>query len=377
MLRKDKVLLSLHKLCENITLKDLQSEKAGFTTIEVANNSSLDRSNTSKELNNLFNEKKVIKIPGKPILFLHAGIIENLIGHTLDNAEFSISNCNELLKSSKNDLEDIFSTLLGHDSSLKLAIEKAKSAILYPPKGLNTLLIGPTGVGKSTFAETMYKYAVESKVFSSESKFVVFNCAEYAENANLLLSNLFGYVKGSFTGANKDKFGIVAQADGGILFLDEIHRLPPEGQEMLFLLMDKGIYRRLGESDIVHKATVFIVCATTEDIHSSLLGTFLRRIPVTINLPALQDRSLKERLSLIKYFFIIESKYTNATIRVHKDVIKSLLLYDCFGNIGQLKSDIQLMSARAFLNYKTGLKENIEIDLSLVPDYIYWSFKIE
>ncbi|MCI0940668.1 sigma 54-interacting transcriptional regulator [Clostridioides difficile] len=371
MLRKDKVLLSLHKLCENMTLKDLQSDKTGFTTIEIANHSSLDRSNTSKELNNLYNEKKVLKISGKPILFLHASIIENLIGRTLNSDEFSINNCNELLKSSKNDSEDIFSTLLGHDSSLKLPIEKAKSAILYPPKGLNTLLIGPTGVGKSTFAETMYKYAVESKIFSSESKFVVFNCAEYAENANLLLSNLFGYVKGSFTGANKDKFGIVAQADGGILFLDEIHRLPPEGQEMLFLLMDKGIYRRLGESDIVHKANVFIVCATTEDIHSSLLGTFLRRIPVTINLPALQDRSLKERLSLIKYFFIIESKYTNATIKVHKDVIKSLLLYDCFGNIGQLKSDIQLMSARAFLNYKTGLKDNIEIDLSLVPDYIY------
>ncbi|HBF1430826.1 TPA: sigma-54-dependent transcriptional regulator, partial [Clostridioides difficile] len=130
MLRKDKVLLSLHKLCENMTLKDLQSDKTGFTTIEIANHSSLDRSNTSKELNNLYNEKKVLKISGKPILFLHASIIENLIGRTLNSDEFSINNCNELLKSSKNDSEDIFSTLLGHDSSLKLPIEKAKSAIL-------------------------------------------------------------------------------------------------------------------------------------------------------------------------------------------------------------------------------------------------------
>lgn len=107
MLRKDKVLLSLHKLCENMTLKDLQSDKTGFTTIEIANHSSLDRSNTSKELNNLYNEK-VLKISGKPILFLHASIIENLIGRTLNSDEFSINNCNELLKSSKNDSEDIF-----------------------------------------------------------------------------------------------------------------------------------------------------------------------------------------------------------------------------------------------------------------------------
>ncbi|HGT1497395.1 TPA: hypothetical protein ACMWA8_001361 [Clostridioides difficile] len=91
MLRKDKVLLSLHKLCENMTLKDLQSDKTGFTTIEIANHSSLDRSNTSKELNNLYNEKKVLKISGKPILFLHASIIENLIGRTLNSDEFSIN----------------------------------------------------------------------------------------------------------------------------------------------------------------------------------------------------------------------------------------------------------------------------------------------
>ncbi len=114
-----------------------------------------------------------------------------------------------------------------------------------------------------------------------------------------------------------------------------------------------------------------LLCVPQQKIYILLCLGLFKKNPVTINLPALQDRSLKERLSLIKYFFIIESKYTNATIKVHKDVIKSLLLYDCFGNIGQLKSDIQLMSARAFLNYKTGLKDNIEIDLSLVPDYIY------
>ncbi|MBE3592763.1 MAG: sigma 54-interacting transcriptional regulator [Thermoanaerobacter sp.] len=62
-----------------------------------------------------------------------------------------------------------------------------------------------------------------------------------------MLSQLFGYVKGAFTGAVAEKKGIIDEADGGVLFLDEVHCLPAEGQEMLFTLIDKGIYRRMGE----------------------------------------------------------------------------------------------------------------------------------
>ena len=67
---------------------------------------------------------------------------------------------------------------------------------------------------------------------------------------------------------------MVAQANGGILFLDEVHRLPPDGQEILFQLIDKGKYRRMGETDTTHDAQVMIIAATTEDIETSLLGTF-------------------------------------------------------------------------------------------------------
>ncbi|MCB6567183.1 sigma-54 factor interaction domain-containing protein, partial [Desulfovibrio desulfuricans] len=83
------------------------------------------------------------------------------------------------------------------------------------------------------------------------------------DNPQLLTGMLFGYIKGAFTGANEDKEGLVKEADGGILFLDEIHRLSVEGQEMLFLLMDKGIYRRIGDSSRVNQAKVLIIGATT------------------------------------------------------------------------------------------------------------------
>lgn len=73
------------------------------------------------------------------------------------------------------------------------------------------------------------------------------------------MSELFGYAKGSFTGADSNKTGLVERANKGILFLDEIHRLPSEGQEMLFQLMDSGKYRKMGDSTQEWKANVLIV----------------------------------------------------------------------------------------------------------------------
>lgn len=164
-----------------------------------------------------------------------------------------------------------FNRIIGFDASLKPQIQQAKAAILYPPHGLHTLILGPTGVGKSNMAEAMYEFAVETGTLQKEAPFIIFNCADYAENPQLLLSQLFGHVKGAFTGAVVSKEGLVEKADGGILFLDEVHRLPPEGQELLYFLMDKGKFRRMGETDTERTANVLIIAATTEDIESSIV----------------------------------------------------------------------------------------------------------
>ncbi len=142
-----------------------------------------------------------------------------------------------------------FENIIGFDGSLKPVIEQAKAAVMYPPNGLHTLLLGPTGVGKSELAQAMYNFKLEVNKDDCNSEFIIFNCADYADNPQLLISQLFGYVKGAYTGAHEDKEGLVEKANGGVLFLDEVHRLPPEGQELLFYLIDKGRFRRLGETD--------------------------------------------------------------------------------------------------------------------------------
>ncbi|MDF2883186.1 MAG: hypothetical protein K0R54_3743 [Clostridiaceae bacterium] len=321
----------------NLIINNIDNKHKGLSAGEIAQILNIKRSNVSCILNELYKQGELSKVKGKPVLYL-------------------INSQKKFQQVAKNANSD-FDFLIGSDKSLKKCVQQAKAAILYPPHGLHTLIVGPSGVGKTMFAELMYKFAVENGIFSSEAPFVTFTCSDYANNPQLLLAHLFGCKKGAFTGADKDRQGIVAKANSGVLFLDEVHRLPPEGQEMLFYLIDKGEYTPLGEEN-KKKCELLVISATTENIDTSLLTTFTRRIPMSIRIPDLKERSLEERFQLICEFFKIEAARTKREIEVSTNTIRQLLLYDCVGNVGQLKSDIQLGCANAFLNsVSQGLKK--------------------
>lgn len=325
--------------------KDL-SKNDGFTTKEICEAFDMNRSAVSRELNSLVRERKLKKQRGKPVIY---SIVAN---EKNDNA----------LLDENNSVGSVFSNFIGSSGSMEVQVNLAKAAIMYPPNGLNTIILGSTGVGKTTFAKIMYQYAKEIGRLDDESPFIHFNCADYSNNPQLLLSVLFGHAKGAFTGAESDKEGLIEQANHGILFLDEVHRLPPEGQEMLFSIIDTKKYRRLGESGkSSRKAEILILCATTENIESTLLQTFKRRFPLTLTLPDLKDRDLSERLQLIDYYFILESKKIDFEINVKGEVIQYLSSYDCDGNIGQLKNDIQILCAKEFANAMVNKTSYLEI----------------
>lgn len=337
-----------------IALSELQKEKQqGVTAIELSSYMGLDRSNISRYLNKLYKEKRVNKSDGRPVIY------SSIDSENKDNL---VEGNNEVTLKDTIENKDSLEMLVGSELSLKLPIQQAKAAILYPPRGLHTLILGETGVGKSLFAEVMYHFAKESGVVENNAPFVRFNCADYADNPQLVVAQIFGVKKGAFTGADSDKDGLLKKADGGIFFLDEIHRLSPQGQEMLFTFIDKGYFRPLGDTDKKIKVEVQIIAATTEQPQSFLLKTFTRRIPMTIVLPPLRERKLEERYCLLKEFIKAESLRLEKSIYVSKNAIISFLLYDCPNNIGQLKSDIQLSCAKAFLNYKINKNNYILVD---------------
>ena len=331
--------------------------------------------NISMELNRMYSDNRVMRVRGRPVIYFAKENVERLIKKPLPSSEFA--SLEEFLvflgvKASPNPsfgfpeidaaADSEFDSLIGSSKSLRTDIEQAKAAILYPPHGLHTLITGPTGVGKSHFAGAMFDYAKKSGRLSESAPLITFNCADYAENPQLLMSQLFGYSKGAFTGAVTSNPGLVEMADKGILFLDEIHRLHPEGQEKLFLLMDKGIFSRLGETTKTRHAEVLLVCATTESPESTMLGTFLRRIPVYIKLPSLSERSILERLQLVFFFFWGQAEKLKEKIIVDRQIISTFVHYDCPGNIGQLASDIRLTCANAY--YKSLLlhRDYLEIE---------------
>lgn len=371
MKRIDKIYNYILEKSKNFDRNTLIDTK-GFSAQEIGDELNILRNNVSKELNILCRDKKIIKLKNRPVLYFDRELFQEILNVNLsDNIDeiddISAILCGQELSISKD--PSPFSYLIGYDTSLKNQIEQAKAALMYPPNGLHTLIIGSTGVGKSLFANIMYQYAQYIKKLDSDAPFVVFNCADYANTPQLLLSHIFGHIKGAFTGAEKETDGIVAKADGGILFLDEIHRLPPEGQEMVFYFMDTGTYNKLGESERKRKANVLLIGATTEDPSSSLLNTFIRRIPITIAIPSFNERPLEDQFKLTKFLIAKEAQRVNKPIKISSEAIRALIGSTSYGNVGQLKSNIQLACAKGFLN-SINSNDPLDITLNILPSNI-------
>ncbi|GAA3011311.1 sigma 54-interacting transcriptional regulator [Tetragenococcus solitarius] len=352
--------------CHSASLKETTS--LFFSTEEIAQKMSISRTQASRILNQFVNNHRLFKINTRPVLFslkeFFAQKYQIDIAEEYENIAAFQAELNNVSS------EKVFEKVIGYDSGLAEAVEQLKTAIFYPNNGLPLLLMGETGVGKSYFVQIMDEYMIREGVLQEDSPFFTLNCAQYANNPELLSGILFGYAKGAFTGAEEDHTGLLEAADKGVLFLDEVHRLNDEGQEKLFNFMDKENFSRIGETK-ERSSKVRLVFATTEST-DCFLQTFLRRIPIQIYIPSVSERSLFEKRQLVEYLFKKESQNIKRTIEVTPRVMDILLQTNFPGNIGEMENVIKYAcgSAIAHSNEST----QVEIKIKDLPQKIYESF---
>ncbi len=307
---------------------------SGFTAQDCADFIKVNRSVISHYLNRLCDDGRLHKENTRPVRFF-----VRQSGADAPSQSRTVS---------KN--QDAFQHFIGAQGSLAEAVALCRSAVDYPGDGLPILLSGESGVGKSHLALLIYQYAVERGVIAADKPFIELNCADYANNPELLSATLFGYTRGAFTGADREKRGAFDDADGGFLFLDEVHRLSAENQEKLFLFMDKGYFYRLGDNRTRHPVSLRFIFATTENIDTVLLNTFRRRIPVRVTLPNYISRPLTERIAHITHFMRQEALSLRRDIHLDNQLMHQLVTSPVRGNIGELKNQIKVMCASAWSN---------------------------
>ncbi len=199
----------------------------------------------------------------------------------------------------------------------------------------NVLITGESGSGKELFARAIHNHSLRAK-----GPFVAINCATIPEG--LLESELFGFMKGAFTGATHNKEGLFETARGGTLFLDEIAEMPLSIQAKLLRVIETGTFRRLGGvSDI--KADVRIIAATNKDLKKEVSSgrfredLFFRLNVVPVNIPPLRER--KEDIPLLVGHFL--KKFNAPNVRVPPETMRILERYHWPGNVRELENLIE------------------------------------
>ncbi len=201
------------------------------------------------------------------------------------------------------------------------------------------LICGESGTGKELIAKAIHFNSVRK-----EKPFIAVNCAAIPES--LLESELFGYIKGAFTGANTDKKGLFEAADGGTIFLDEVEAMSKNLQVKLLRVLQDRTFFKVGSTQPV-TVDVRIIAATNQDLEYAIKSKqfredlYYRLNVIRIELPPLRERA-EDILLLVRYFMSKSSKKIGKNIRrISGDAMDILINYSWPGNIRELENTIE------------------------------------
>ena len=224
-------------------------------------------------------------------------------------------------------------------------------------RDINVLIRGESGTGKELVAR-----AIHFTSSRRDEPFVPVDSA--AIPGSLLESELFGYVKGAFTGAIRDNKGKIRSADGGTLFLDEIGDMQPELQAKLLRMLQERVVTPLG-SQVAEQVDVRVIAATHVDLETAVRegrfreDLFFRLNVLTIRIPPLRDR--KDDIPVLVRHFVTKHKSAGASERFSDEAVKWLIEHDWPGNVRELENAIEHALAMA---------DGKDIRVEHLPDWV-------
>jgi len=263
-------------------------------------------------------------------LYLSMAFADLIAFRVMEEERSKLENDNLRLRSQ---LEEncVFPNIITGNKEMLAMLDKV---IQVKDSSIAILLQGETGCGKDLLAKTIHYNSVRK-----EKRFITVNCAALPET--LLESELFGYKKGAFTGADKDRAGLFEEADGGTFFLDEIGEMPPSIQAKLLRVLEDQEVVRLGDTR-GRKVDVRILSATNRELKEMMQDghfrqdLYYRLSAMTLKIPPLRDR--KEDIPLLISHFLGKAEID---VRLTSEVKQYFINYSWPGNVRELDNEIK------------------------------------
>ena len=255
--------------------------------------------------------------------------------------------------------------IVGNDAALSHAIE---TALAVAPTDLTVLITGESGAGKDVIPQIIHQHSRRKT-----GKYLAINCGAIPEGT--INSELFGHVKGSFTGAVEDRKGYFEMADGGTLFLDEIGELPKETQAMLLRVLQNGEFIKVGSSK-VQKTDVRVIAATNISLRTALQrgqfreDLYYRLNAVQIMVPSLRERPEDIYLLFRKFSSDFAEKNNSRKVNLSHEAISLLKSYRWPGNVRQLKNIAETVTALESSRALPGATDRVELTREQLAPYV-------
>lgn len=355
---KDLILEHMSQLSEHFDFTMVHQ----LTASSISEQMHISRSLASQYLNELVKEKKVIKVNSRPVYFLHRKKMEELYQTPFQDDDFyDLNDVKQyVMTHSKGDGD--YSQIIGWDKSLESIIKQIRESFEYPTCGLPMIIFGEKGTGKRTLCTNVFENAARKGIVFADTKLVKLEFT--ALNSSVLSQKVFG---------TSESKGLVDKYDHLVLMLCGAQYMSDEFQEKLSHLLEMTKNSSLAKGIYKNKSIRYMLLCDS-NVQINLNERLLKNIPVTINMPTLQEKSKEEIEELIIFFVKNEGKIMRKNIKISSVVLRALVNGTYDSNLIGLKSTVQIMCASALR--EANHKDEIIIHTYDLPEYLLGTLPI-